>query len=264
MNFRHVWGLTLRYTYLYKRSLPRLLEIIFWPLMDLLVWGFLTVYLTGAGGAAPGLVTFLIGAMIFWDIFYRAQQGVALAIVEDIWGRSLLNVFIAPVRMSEVIAATYVVGFFKIILTVSIMATLALAFYDFNLLQMGFSLLPFFANLLLTGWAVGLITTAFILRFGQAVEALAWGIPFLLQPFSAVFYPVSVLPFWLQPVAWCLPSTYVFEGMREVLRTGQLDGSMLAWAFGLNLIYMIGGGIFFNWMVQQARVRGLLAKLGTQ
>lgn len=264
MNFRHVWGLTLRYTYLYKRSLPRLLEIIFWPLMDLLVWGFLTVYLTGSGGAAPNLVSFLIGAMIFWDIFYRAQQGVSLAIVEDIWGRSLLNVFIAPVRVSEIIMATYVVGFGKILLTVTIMATLAMAFYDFNLLQMGFSLLPFFFNLLLTGWAVGLITTAFIIRFGQAVEALAWGIPFLLQPFSAVFYPVSVLPGWLQPVAWCLPSTYVFEGMRAVLQTGHFDTNLLWWAIGLNVVYLIGGALFFNWMIELARERGLLAKLGTQ
>ena len=264
MSLRHIWGLTLRYMYLYKRSLPRVLEIVFWPLMDLLVWGFLTVYLTGSGGAAPNLVTFLIGAMIFWDVFYRAQQGVSLAIVEDIWGRSLLNIFIAPVRMSEVIAATYLVGLGKILLTVTIMSVLAFAFYDFNIFQVGLMLGPFFANLLLTGWAMGLITTAIILRFGQAVEALVWGIPFLLQPFSAVFYPVSVLPGWLQPVAWCLPTTYVFEGMRAVLRSGEMNGALLLWAFGLNVVYLILGGLFFNWMVHLARERGLLAKLGTQ
>ena len=264
MNFRHVWGLALRYTYLYKRSLPRAMEIIFWPLMDLLVWGFLTVYLTRSGGAAPQLVMFLIGAMIFWDIFYRAQQGVTLPIVEDVWGRSLLNIFIAPVRMSEIIAATCLVGLFKILLTAMIMTLLAFAFYRFNIFDIGLMLVPFFANLLLTGWAVGMITTALILRFGQAVEALVWGIPFLLQPFSAVFYPVSVLPFWLQPVAWSLPSTYVFEGMRNVLQHGDFSMGLLFYAFLLNLVYIAGASIFFNWMVRLARERGFLAKLGTQ
>lgn len=264
MNWNHVLGLALRYGYLYKRSLPRLLEIVFWPLMDLLVWGFLTVYLQRSSGAAPSLVTFLLGAMIFWDIFYRAQQGVSLPFVEDIWGRSLLNVFIAPVRMIEVLAATYLVALLKIILTAGIIIGLALLFYRFNLFQLGLPLLPFFLNLLLTGWAMGMITTAIILRFGQAAEALVWGIPFLLQPFSAVFYPVDTLPSWLQPVAWSLPSTYVFEGMRELLRGAPFNPSHVVWAFALNVVYLTFAGWFFATMIQHARERGLLAKLGTQ
>lgn len=264
MNPRHILGLALRYGYLYKRSLPRLFEIVFWPLMDLLVWGFLTVYLQRTSGAEPNLVTFLLGAMILWDIFYRAQQGVSLPFVEDIWGRSLLNVFIAPVRLTEILAATFLVGILKILLTAGIIVLLALLFYDFNLFQLGLPLVPFFLNLLLTGWAMGIITTAIVLRFGQAAEALVWGIPFLLQPFSAVFYPVDVLPHWLQPIAWSLPSTYVFEGMREILRGGSFNAGHVLWAFGLNAVYLLVAGIFFRVMIDQARARGLLAKLGTQ
>lgn len=260
MNWSRVWALVLRYTYLYSRSFPRVTEIFFWPIMDLLVWGFLTVYLRGM----PRPVEFLIGAMIFWDILYRAQQGVTLSFVEDIWARNLLNIFVAPVRVSEFIAATYVVGLARITVTVLVLAVMAWWLYAFNLFVLGFSLLPFFANLLLMGWAVGMITTALIMRWGQAAEALAWGIPFLIQPLAAVFYPVSVLPKFVQPFALCIPATHVFEGMRQVLDHQGFPTQSLLTALGLNLAYLILAGWFFHYMFGVARAKGLLAKLGTQ
>ena len=61
MNWRRIQALVLRYTFLYTRSVPRVAEMFFWPVMDLLVWGFLTVYLLKAGKGLPGYVTFLLG-----------------------------------------------------------------------------------------------------------------------------------------------------------------------------------------------------------
>ncbi len=264
MNLRHVRALVLRYTFLYTRSVPRVAEMFFWPVMDLLVWGFLTVYLQRLGHAVPAMITFLLGSMIFWDILYRAQQAVTISFLEDIWARNLLNIFVSPIRVSEFIAATYVVGFVKILITVAILAGLALWFYHWNLFAMGLPLVPLFANLLLMGWAVGMITTALILRWGQSAEALAWGIPFLIQPVAAVFYPLSVLPGWVQVIARGIPATYVFEGMRQVLRGEGFPTHHLACAFGLNVLYLIGAGMFFNYMFGVAREKGLLAKLGTQ
>jgi ABC-2 type transport system permease protein len=175
-----------------------------------------------------------------------------------------LNIFVSPIRVSEFIAATYVVGFVKILITVGILAGLALWFYHWNLFQMGLPLIPLFANLLLMGWAVGMVTTALIMRWGQSAEALAWGIPFLIQPVCAVFYPLSVLPAWLQPISRAIPATWVFEGMRQVLRGDGLSTQYVLWAFGLNILYLIAAGLFFNYMFAVAREKGLLAKLGTQ
>jgi ABC-2 type transport system permease protein len=152
----------------------------------------------------------------------------------------------------------------KILITVGILAGLAMWLYSWNLFQMGLPLIPLFANLLLMGWAVGMITTALILRWGQSAEALAWGIPFLIQPVAAVFYPLNVLPTWVQAIARGIPATYVFEGMREVLAGKGLSAYYLAWAFGLNVLYLIGAALFFNYMFNVAREKGLLAKLGTQ
>ena len=270
MNLRHIRALVLRYTFLYTRSVPRVAEMFFWPVMDLLVWGYVTIYLQKVGSAAglsttsTNLFKFFLGSMIFWDILYRAQQAVTSSFLEDIWARNLLNIFVSPIRVSEFIAATYVVGFVKILVTVAILAGLALGVYHWNLFQMGFALIPLFANLLLMGWAVGMITTALIMRWGQSAEALAWGIPFLIQPVAAVFYPLSVLPTWVQAIARVIPATYVFEGMRQVLGNRGLSMHHLAWAFGLNILYLIGAGLFFNYMFGVARVKGLLAKLGTQ
>lgn len=264
MNWRRVRALVLRYTYLYTRSVPRVMEMFFWPVMDLLVWGFLTIYLLKAGRGLPGYITFLIGAMIFWDILYRSQQGVTLSFLEDIWARNLLNIFVAPIRISEFIAATYVVGFVKILVTVAILAVLALGLYSFNLFSMGLSLIPFFVNLLLMGWAIGLVTTALIMRWGQSAEALAWGVPFLIQPVSAVFYPLSVLPKWLHPIALSIPATHVFEGMRQVLRGDGVPVHHIVWAFALNFLYLTLAAGFFRYMFGVARKKGLLAKLGTQ
>ena len=129
---------------------------------------------------------------------------------------------------------------------------------------MGFSLIPLFINLLIMGWAVGMVTTALIMRWGQSAEALAWGIPFLIQPVAAVFYPLDVLPGWIQPISLSIPATHVFEGMRQVLNDGPFPLQHLLWAFGLNIVYLIAGALFFRYMFGVARRKGLLAKLGTQ
>lgn len=265
MNPRIIGALVLRYLFLYTRSWVRAVELVFWPMMDLLVWGYLTVFLQQkTAGEFPMFITYLIGAMIFWDVLFRSQQAVAISFLEDIWTRNLLNVFVAPIRITEFLGATFVVGLIRVIVTVLILAVLAKVLYAFNLLSLKLALLPFFANLLIFGWSLGMISTALITRWGQAAEGLAWAVPFLIQPVSAVFYPISVLPKFLQSVGLALPCTHVFEGMREVLATGVFPWERLVWATGLNVVYLVLAGSFFHFMFGMAREKGLLTKLGTQ
>ena len=263
MSWHRIQALMLRYYFLYSKSTFRVLDIFFWPFMDLLVWGFVSMYLLKMGGGIPAFITFLIGAIIFWDILYRAQQAVTVSFLEDVWSRNLLNIFVAPVRVSEFVAATYLVGLIQAVIVLVMMSILAQWFYSFNIFTVGVWLAPFFINLLLMGWVIGLVTTALILRFGQSAEVLAWAVPFLIQPLSAVFYPVDVLPAWLQVVANAIPATHVFEGMREVLRGGGLSTTHLVAAFALNAVYLISGALFFRHMFNKARMLGLLNKVGT-
>jgi ABC-2 type transport system permease protein len=265
MNFQRVGVLVMRYMFIYRRSPVRLVEILFWPTMGLLVWGFVATFVQRTGqGDLPRFIGFLIGAMIFWDVLFRAQQGISLSFLEDIWARNLLNIFCAPVRLSEYILATFLFGLMRVGITLTFLATLSWLLYHFNIFSLGFGLLPFMANLLLLGLTIGIITIAIILRYGHGAEPFAWALPFLLQPFSAVFYPVEVLPGAMQRVAWVLPSTYVFEGMREVIRSGTVLWSDLGWAFGLNLVYLCLAVWLLVYTFNVTRNRGLLGKWGMQ
>jgi ABC-2 type transport system permease protein len=265
MNLGRVWVLVVRYIFIYRRSVIRLIEVLFWPTMTLLVWGFVMLFIQRVGqGDLPRLITFLIGAMIFWDILFRVQQGVALSFLEDIWARNLLNVFCAPVRLSEYVMATFLFGLLRVGVTLGFLAMLSWLLYHFNLFSLGFSLLPFIANLLMMGLTIGILAMAVILRYGHGAEPFAWALPFMLQPFSAVFYPVTVLPKGMQAVAWGLPSTYVFEGMRQVIQSGIIPWSNLVWAVGLNLVYLSAAVWLLLYMFDLARDRGLLGKWGMQ
>lgn len=265
MNLRIIWALVLRYIFLYTRNPIRLVEMVFWPVVDLLVWGNLTLFLQRNSTHEFGnFIVFLLGAMILWDILFRAQQGVAISFLEDVWTRNLLNIFVAPIRTIEYISATFTIGILRIAITGIVLGGIAWFGYAFNIFSLEWWLLPFFFNLMLFGWSLGMISTALILRWGQAAESLAWAVPFFIQPAVAVFYPVAVMPAWAQPIAWAFPATYIFEGMREVMQTGTMNLTLLAQAFGLNIVYLVAAGGLFFWVLQVTRKRGLLTKFATQ
>ena len=264
-SFHTVGALVLRYVFLYTRHPVRFVELIFWPLVDLLVWGFLTIYLQKQGpGGVPSTITFLIGGMILWDVMFRSQQGVAISFLEDVWTRNLLNVFVAPVRTVEYVAATCLVGVLRVAVTLVVLTVVAALAYGFQLSALGLALLPFLANLMLFGWFLGMVSTALILRWGQAAESLAWAVPFFIQPLAAVFYPVGVLPWWLQPIARALPCTPIFEGMRAVLAGQAAPWAQVQSAVLLNIVWGALAAWFFAANLRHVRKTGLLVKVATQ
>lgn len=262
MNLIRVFALIQRHYYLYRTSWFRVIELVFWPFMELLLWGFLTLYLRSVGSNLPNFLLLFLGALILWDILFRAQIGVSLAFLEEVWSRNLANLFVSPLTPMEFMASQMVVGFIRTVIVVGFLAVLAQLFFSFNLFEMGAPLVAFFVNLLIMGWSIGFFVSALILRFGQGAESLAWAIIFLFQPVAAVFYPVSVLPKWLQSVAWATPAAHVFEGMRDVLINHHFDAGHFWSAVGLNTLYLTGGIVFFLWVFKVARQRGLFLQVG--
>ena len=259
-SVERISGLLLRQLYLYRRSMIRSLEVVYWPVLDLLVWGFLSVYVARLRGGGAAAIAFLVGGMILWDIFFRVQQAISVSFLEDIWTRNLVNVFVTPISTPEFLGATMFLGVVKVTVIGLLLAGLALALYAFNIFPYGPALLPFVVNLILSAWGMGIITTALILRYGQGAEVLAWAVAFLFQPFSAVFYPVQVLPPLLQRVAWLLPTTYAFEGMRAVLSGHALPWGYVAWALVLNAaLFGLAAGVFAR-VMWVARELGLLMR----
>jgi ABC-2 type transport system permease protein len=253
-----------RYLVLHRRSLLRSFDIFFWPVMDLLIWGFLTCYLqrSVSGGPAAEVVVFLIGAMISWDVHYRGQQAVTISLMEEIWTRNIVNVLISPLRLWEWIAASLLYGALKVAVVTGLLTALAHWLYAFELVRVGWAFVPLAGMLLVFGWAIGIVTAGLLLRFGYAAEALIWGIPFLVQPFSCVFYPLASLPGWAQAIARVLPSTYTFEALRMALRGEPVPASSWLVILGLNALYLALGVAGFVWLFRWAREGGHLGRLG--
>ena len=262
MNPNRVIAMVWRHVYLYRRSWTRLVELVYWPAMELFVWGFLTIYLRGLGPGLPDFVALFLGGLILWDVLFRSQIGVSLAFLEEIWSRNLANLFASPLTPLEFVTGQVIVALARTIIASLFMALLAVLLYHYNVFAMGLSLVAFFINLLIMGWSIGLLVSALILRFGQGAESLAWAVIFLFQPVAAVFYPVSVLPGWLQPVAWATPAAYVFEGLRAVLLAGRFDVGLLLGALALNAVYLLIGCAGFLGMFRVARRKGLLLQIG--
>src|SRR3989344_2487965 len=261
MRFYRINALLIRHLYLFKRSFPRIMDIVLWPVMEITVWGFLSTYIDTLQIAGFNAITVLLGAVVFWDFFNQSQKAASIAFLEDIWEKNLLNIFVTPLRLSEFLTATMLVGAVRIVLVGIVLSALSFLFFKFNLFALGFFLVPFILNLLIFGWSLAIFSNAIILRFGTSAQILAWGFLFLIQPFSAVFYPVSALPHFLQAFSYLFPSTYVFEGMRAVIATGSLSLPLLFGAFIANAVYLALTLWFFYRMFAHVKREGRLLKL---
>ncbi|MCA3283098.1 MAG: ABC transporter permease [Roseomonas sp.] len=260
---RRVWGLMYRHLTLYRRSWPRVLELMYWPVLQMLVWGFVTAWLAGVQNNTASITAgVLLGGVLLWEVTLRSQMGFAISFLEEIWSRNLGHIFVAPLRPTELVAGLVAMSMLRTAIGVGPAILLAFLLYGFGIWTLGPVLVLYFAALMAMGWAVALGVTALILRHGAGAEALAWGVLFGLAPFSAVFYPVSVLPGWLQPNSLAIPATHVFEGMRAALLDGRLAWDHLAYAFALDLIWLGLAAWLFMAQFQAARVRGALMNIG--
>jgi ABC-2 type transport system permease protein len=260
---RRIWGLMYRHISLYRASWPRLLELAYWPTLQLCIWGFTASFfaarLGNLGAVAAGG---LLGGVLLWEVALRTQMGLALGFLEEIWSRNLGHVFVSPLRPWELVAALVGISALRVVVGLAPALLLAYLLYAFDIFSLGLVLIPFVANLMVMGWWVALGVISLILRHGAGAEALAWSVLFGLTPFSAVFYPVAALPASIRPIALALPSAHVFEGMRAALAGGGVAWDHLAWATGLNALWLGAAILLFANQFRSARTRGALISIG--
>jgi ABC-2 type transport system permease protein len=260
---RRIWGLMYRHLSLYQRSWPRLLDLAYWPILQMTIWGFTSRFFASRLGS-HGAVTvgMLLGGVLLWEMALRSHLGFAVTFMEEVWSRNLGHVFISPLRPWEMIAALMGMSILRTAAGILPASILAALLYHFNLLSVGPVLMLFALNLMVMGWWVALACVSLILSHGGGAESLVWSILAGLAPFAAVYYPVASMPHWLQPLVLALPAAHVFEGLRDVLARGVIDWGHLAWAAGLNLAWMTGAvGVFWT-QFQAARTNGSLMNIG--
>jgi ABC-2 type transport system permease protein len=259
---RRVRALVRRHAYLLLKSWPRLVSMAYYPTVTMVLWAFLTIYLTPTTNFLKDAPGFFIGAVLLWDVLFRGQLGISLTFIEEMYSRNLGSLFVSPLRLYEFIAGQIAMSILRTLIGVGGACFFAWLLFRYSIFSLGFPLLAFFTLLIAFGWSIGLAVSAMILRWGLGAEELAWAAIFLVAPVSGVYYPIGVLPYWLQAVAWTLPSAHVFEGMRSVLLARTFPWGHFWAAAGLDLVYLgIGGGIF-RLAVRYAREHGKLLQMG--
>ena len=263
-----VAAMVTRYSYLLRSSWPRLLDLLYWPTVQLVTWGFIQRFVGSAAAAggntgrlAVGAGT-LVGAVMLWDVLFRGQLGFSLSFLEEMHSRNVGNLFMSPLRPLEFVASLIVMSLIRLAIGVVPVTGLAVWFFGFNLWTLGLALGAFFTNLVLTSWSIGLLVSGFLLRHGLGAEELAWSFMFLLLPLCCVYYPVGVLPAWLQAVSWALPPTYVFEGLRAALNDHVFRADLMWHALLINAVLFAASTAAFLWFVRQSRVAGTLLQMG--
>ncbi|MEE8515165.1 MAG: ABC transporter permease [Alphaproteobacteria bacterium] len=261
-SWRRIGAMVLRYTYLLRGSWPRIVELAYWPTIQMILWGFISQFFLTHSTWVAEAAGVLIAAVLLWDVLFRAQLGVSISFLEEMWSRNLASLFVTPLRPYELIVAMLGVSLIRTLIGIIPASLLAIVLYHYSVFDLGLPLLAFFTNLLVMGWAMGLVISSLIMRYGLGAESLAWIAVFLVAPLSGIYYPITVLPEWLQPVSWALPSTYVFEGMRTVMFEGVFRVDYLVGAAALNMVYLAGGTAVFLRTFQIARRDGLLLSMG--
>ncbi|HLO78006.1 MAG TPA: ABC transporter permease [Magnetospirillum sp.] len=262
MNFRRVYAMVLRHLYILRGSWPRVLEMAYWPAVNMVVWGFTSQFFSRHSDWVAQAAGVLIGAVLLWDVMFRGNLGVSLSFMEEMWSRNLGHLSVSPLRPHELVAAMLTMSLLRTVIGVVPAALLAIPLYHFSLFDLGLPLLGFWVNLMVTGWAIGLGVSALVLRFGLGAESLAWVMVFAVAPLAGIYYPIATLPAWLQPVAWALPPAHVFEGMRAMMVDHVFRWDLMASASLLNLAYVLAATALFLRTHHVARQRGLLLNVG--
>jgi ABC-2 type transport system permease protein len=261
MKPHRIKAVILRHAYEVYHNANHITYMVYWPIVNILVWGFFTLYLRRGDRLQPGLISCLLGAVILWGLFNAFQRDMAVGFLEELWSRNLVSLFASPLSVTEYITGLLIITLTKAMVGLIVESLIAWLFYYYNIFPILLSLIPFILNLVLFALTMGIVITGLIFRYTTKFQAMAWSFAGLLMPLSCVFYPLSSLPMVLRPVASILPTTHSFEGLREAIGKGAFSELHFVCGFGLNLIYFMFAVVFFRAMFEAARLRGLLVRM---
>ncbi|BBX46644.1 ABC transporter permease [Mycobacterium cookii] len=261
MRLHRIEAVVLRHMYELRHNGNHLINMVYFPVVNIVMWGFLTIYLTNHQRLQLGLISSLLGGVVLWGLFYGFQRDMAQGFLEEVWTRNLVGLFSSPLSVAEYIYALVCVNLIKAFFGLALESVIALLCYHFNIFPLLIEFVPFIAVLMFFGFSIGVVITSLIVRYGSKLEGLAWSFAGILMPFSCVFYPLNTLPVFLHPLALALPTTHSFEGMRQLLAGGGFSISDFRSGITLDIAYLALAILLFRRMFESARSRGLLIKM---
>jgi ABC-2 type transport system permease protein len=264
MRISPIFAIVVREYYLMRASIARIVPLFVWSAIDIVLWGFLTRFLSGLVPAGFNAVTVLLGAILLWNFLIRIMQGVSTTFLEDVWTRNFLNVFSSPITIAEYLSGLVISSIIMSIIGVIVMLSIATIGFGLSIFVYGVLLIPFVIILFIFGIALGIAGSAIVLRLGSSAEWFIWPIPAVISPFVGVLYPLSILPPWMQAIGRLLPPSYVFEGMRTVIAGGGISSASLLTGFILSVLSIFIACGFFVYVFRYAVRTGLLARFSAE
>ena len=262
MNLNKIFALSLRHVYLIKGSFPRILDLIYWPTIQIFLWGFISKFFTLNSSYFENTVGIILSAAILYDFLFRSSISYNMMFLEEIWSRNFTNLFIAPIKISEIIAALTFTAIFRTLIGLVPAAFLAIPLFGVSIFKIGMPLILLLITLYIFGVTLGLLVTSGLVRFGPSFENIAWASLFFLAPLGCIYYPIEILPDWLQFIAKLLPLVHIFEEMRNILIYDILNYLHILKAIFISFIYFIFGVIIFYMSYEGAKNRGTLINMG--
>ena len=262
MNFSRMSGLFLRHFFLIKGSFPRILDLIYWPSIQIILWGFISKFFSTYSNYYNDTVGVILTCAILYDFLFRSSISFNMSFLEEIWSRNFTNLFIAPMKISEIIVSLIFTALIRTLIGLVPAILLTSPLFGISILNLGIPLLFLFLSLYIFGITLGLFVSAGLLRFGPSFENIAWSSLFLLAPLGCIYYPIEILPEFFQSMARFLPLVYIFEEARNILVNNIVDYKNIYYAFYLNTIYLIIGILLFYYSFSQARKKGSLINIG--
>ena len=257
-----IYALVLRNIHIWRGSIMRIVDSIYWPAVQMITWGFFSQFLSVQTSYVGQAVAVLLSGLMLWEVGVRGNLSLSMAFLEEMWSRNLGHLFVSPIRSWELATAIIIVALMRTLVGMLPVSLMAWAFFGYNIYSLGVPLLGFFLILQMFSWAIGLMMSGLIMRVGQSAETFAWAAVFVMMPLSGVYYPVSVLPGWLQAIASVVPTSYVFDGMRAILLDHVVQWHTLAIAAALAVVYLAAGFQIFLWFFRSARRHGALLTQG--
>ena len=262
MSWNKIFALSLRHLYLIKGSFPRILDLIYWPTVQIFLWGFISKFFTLNSSYYDNTVGIILSAAILYDFLFRSSISYNMMFLEEIWSRNFTNLFIAPIKISEIISALTFTAILRTLIGLVPAVIISIPLFGVSILKIGTPLIFLLLTLYIFGVTLGLLVTSGLVRFGPSFENIAWASLFFLAPLGCIYYPIEILPEWLQTIAKLLPLVHIFEEMRNILIDNIVNYFQILKAFLISLVYFVIAVMIFYISYSGAKKRGTLINMG--
>ncbi len=256
MKWYRILAILRRHALLSIKGFDRAFNLAYWPFINIVIWGITSVWIQALSDD-PYIASTILTGLVLWQVVFRVNLETAKGLYEELIQHNIVNLFSTPLSWSEWVAAIMIMGIINMFLVTIVSSSAVYLLYGINLLTLGKHLLLFMGLLLMSGWLIGFLICGFLIFWGLKVQDFIYSIGYIFAPFSAIYYPLAALPQLAQTIGKWLPTTYVFEAMRALLKTGSYDQQLIISSFALNIIYLAATLLFFKLQFERSKIQGL-------